>query len=894
MKGGGGGGGGSGLGETGETYLVGPDHLMRSDSYLDPKNHSVIASFRKPETGMVETTAAQAALDGETGARVIIDYNGNRVLSAYAPVKIGNLTWALLAEIGLAEAFCPKDPDGSYYFEKYREMYGFKDLFLVNQDGFCFYTAAGKADYRTNLVNGKYANSGLGQLVQKVMASRQFGLADFEPYAPDNNEPAAFLAQPVIHDDNVEMVVALQLSLDPINDIMQGREGMGRSGESYLVGPDMLMRSDSQLDPNHTVKASFADPAKGKVDTDAALAALRGKTATQITMDYSGKPVLAAYTPVEIGAIAWALIAEIDEAEVERPVLDLIKTIGLIALGVVFFVVIIAYLVARGLSAPLAKNVALAHSVARGDLSQTLELNRKDEIGELAKSMNDMVGNLNETARVVEHIAEGDLNQEFTPLSDEDVLGNSMVKMVNNLSETARVVERIAEGDLNVEVSPLSDRDVLGNSMLKMVNNLSETARVVESISEGDLAVEVKPLSDKDVLGASMVKMVTNLSETARVVESIAAGDMDIEVKPLSQRDVLGNSMVVMVKNLKDTARVVELISTGDLTVQINPLSERDRLGNSIKAMLEKLTTVVKDVQIAAYYVASGSDQLSASSEQLAQGSNDQAAAAEEASASMVQMGSNINQNADNARRTEDIAMLAAKDGQASGDAVSKTVAAMLDIADKISIIEDIAKQTDLLALNAAIEAARAGEHGKGFAVVASEVRRLAERSRTAAGEIGELAANSVDIADKAGVLLVKLVPDIENTSQLVQEISAANTEMNIGAQQINSALLQLEEVIQHNATVSEEMAASSEELASQANLLQESVSFFKIGDMAPRSSRKREFEEKIEASNGKDKGNGSGASKKTPPFSRNSGFSMDFGLKGDGSDDLDSEFGDF
>jgi len=198
-------------------------------------------------------------------------------------------------------------------------------------------------------------------------------------------------------------------------------------------------------------------------------------------------------------------------------------------------------------------------------------------------------------------------------------------------------------------------------------------------------------------------------------------------------------------------------------------------------------------------------------------------------------MASNIRQNADNAQQTEKIAVKSADDAKGGGQAVEKTVAAMKTIAEKIAIVEEIARQTDLLALNAAIEAARAGEHGKGFAVVAAAVRRLAERSADAAGEISKLSMTSVEVAEKAGGLLSQIVPDIQKTSQLVQEITAASSEQNTGASQINSAIQQLNQVAQQNASASEEMSSTAEELSSQAAQLQDSIAFFKIGNEGAR-----------------------------------------------------------
>jgi methyl-accepting chemotaxis protein len=247
--------------------------------------------------------------------------------------------------------------------------------------------------------------------------------------------------------------------------------------------------------------------------------------------------------------------------------------------------------------------------------------------------------------------------------------------------------------------------------------------------------------------------------------------------------------------------------------------------------MLENLRHTVKDVIASADNVASGSEEMSSTAEQISQGSTEQAASAEESTSAMEEMASSIQQNADNAKQTEKIASKAAEDAKSSGQAVSQTVLAMKQVAGKISIIEEIARKTDLLALNAAVEAARAGEHGKGFAVVASEVRKLAERSQTAAAEISSLTVDGVRTAEGAGQLLAKLVPDIQKTAELVHEIAAASAEQNSGATQVNKAIQQLDQVIQQNAAASEEMASSSEELSSQAEMLQSSVAFFKLTD---------------------------------------------------------------
>jgi methyl-accepting chemotaxis protein len=360
---------------------------------------------------------------------------------------------------------------------------------------------------------------------------------------------------------------------------------------------------------------------------------------------------------------------------------------------------------------------------------------------------------------------------------------------------------------------------------------LKSIQTAADAIAVGNLNQKIEIVSNdeiKDVIGTVNV-MAANLRNTAKVADRIAAGDLTVEAQPLSDQDVLGISMRNMVTNLRATADVADRIAGGDLRIAPKPLSDKDVLGLALLSMVERLRGVVADALAASDNVSSGSHELSAGSEQLSQGATEQAASAEEASASMEQMAANIKQNADNAAQTEKIARQSSRDAEASGQAVGRAVSAMKTIADKISIVQEIARQTDLLALNAAVEAARAGEHGRGFAVVASEVRKLAERSQTAAAEISALSGETVQIATNAGEMLNRLVPDIQKTAELVSEISAACREQDIGASQINEAIQQLDKVIQQNAGASEEMSSTSEELAAQAEELQASIAFFRV-----------------------------------------------------------------
>ncbi|MCP3968686.1 MAG: methyl-accepting chemotaxis protein [Lentisphaerae bacterium] len=381
---------------------------------------------------------------------------------SYAPIRIQGLNWCIISTMSLEEAIAPIiEGESDDFYTKYIQKYGYHDLFLIHPAGRTFYTVTKEADYRTNLVNGKYSNSNLGQLTRNVLKTKQFGIADFAPYAPSKNEPCAFIAQPVIFKGKTELVVALQLSLDAINSIMQLREGMGESGETYLIGSDKLMRSDSFLDPtNHSVKASFANPAKGKVDTDAARIALSGKTGQDIIMDYSGNSVLSAYAPLKIGGTVWALIAEIDEIEAFEAANAIKWLIGIIGLVGILGIVGTALWLTRSITKPVNRVIEGLNEGAEQVTSASGQVSSSSQ--SLAEGASQQAASLEETSSSLEEMssmtkqnadnagqADGlmkEANQVVSKANESMTkLTQSMVEISKASEETSKIIKTIDE-----------------------------------------------------------------------------------------------------------------------------------------------------------------------------------------------------------------------------------------------------------------------------------------------------------------------------------------------------------------------------------------------------------------------------------------------------------------
>ena len=444
-------------------------------------------------------------------------------------------------------------------------------------------------------------------------------------------------------------------------------------------------------------------------------------------------------------------------------------------------------------------------------------------------------------------------------LKDVSELGNginSFFSYLNKESENVKPIVKNSEDELGQMA------EVINTNITKTKENIDEEnaafdviANKLSLLSQGsfkEATIEAEYSGNygraKDAINSTISSIESIAQEISDVLHGIDEGHLEREI----QSDFKGGYAPIkiainsMSKNLSQVIETIDVslqkLANGDLDAKVtaNLPGDYNQLKEAINQTIEKLNNIIGNVNESTLQIATASDEVSSAAQSLSTGATEQASSLEETTSAVEEMAGGISQNAENARKTNEVSTKTSSMAKEGGDAVQKTVEAMRNIAGKIGIIEDIAYQTNLLALNAAIEAARAGEHGKGFAVVASEVRKLAERSQTAAQEISQITTDSVEISERAGTLLGEIVPSIEQTSELIEEISSASSEQDTGISQINYAMTNLDQVTQQNASASEELASASEEMSSQADHLKELVSFFKVTGSASKISVKR------------------------------------------------------
>jgi methyl-accepting chemotaxis protein len=524
------------------------------------------------------------------------------------------------------------------YFEKFINTYGYYDLFLIDPNGDIFYSVAKELDYQTNLDNGAYSNSGLGRAYKEVLSNQAYLLTDFSPYQPSNNEPAAFIAMPLISNGKVEMIVALQLSTDKIAQIMQQREGMGDTGESYLVGQDLRMRSNSFLDPkNHSMKASFAGSVeKNGVDTLASKEALEGKTDTQIIMDYNNNPVLSAYTPVDISGVTWALIAEIDEAEAMAPVYKLqsliITVIAISVLAIIFIAYIITLSITRPLGGEPNQMQLIAEKIANGDLSINFgeQISRTGVYGAMSRMSENLLSIIGDISNVTNELSSAagqtSATAEQANISLHEQQANiesvaaAMTEMSATIHEVARSAKIVADSTVKVESTSQTAHQQVTETIdvIEVLFGEIKTAReVVGKVEENSQLINsildvIKGISDQ-----------TNLLALNAAIEAARAGDQGRgfsvvadEVRQLAQKTQTSTL---------DIQKMIELLQSDTQEAVTAMQNSSKYASNTVKSARNTANSITESYQEAqlisqnAIQIAAAADQQSTSAEEVNQ-----------------------------------------------------------------------------------------------------------------------------------------------------------------------------------------------------------------------------------------------------------------------------------